>query len=1837
MVNVVELPPGAHQKVFEVRFYRDFQVEPGSGGTEFWGPVTMAGVPMEGFTGSEFYTLKPGETNSPFVKFRMELLSGPHPAGVAARARIIETRGSKVVTHTFLQYQTAFEMLDGVQASVKHWQMNRAAEGQVVKYHKKEWETATLRQERRWTLNRNDVLMEDETWREEDLFLDGTFVLTRHTQVTSPNNATPPLVTQYSYGQVIGDPGYKKQVSVRYPDGGWVRYRYSDPADPSRISNVPWVIFRPWGNSPANPNEATISNCQVERRYFTTEPEDGDVFGDHDIIRIDRLVAGQKIAEEVIEYPHHGRSHFRSTRRTTTTARVAASGGGYDAQPLTSMTFEKRWRDDYLPPFAAKGMRRLKSGRFVPTQRSHAGTVAGRLIERHLADGSRELYTYSFGAWDPLTRTFNPNGEGTHLRTTVSTFLIGDNELKPGWSRSQVTIEDRVGRVVHDTESLFVGSGGEGGSQSYWMPQRSSDFQYDAEGNLTRRYDHGDLALEQIWTDQQLIRRIDEQGVETELTYNSIRLLNTETRLGVNGVRPDLTTTYQYDTADRVQSITRSAVGVLETESFTYDMAGRKTSQIDALGRTTSWIFDQANRTQTETRPDGSVVTTARARDGSTLLITEHGHRSETHTRQVTPTASGYAVIRETVSSGPVGGSNALVAKAFTETGGDGSQLRAGRSDGTAQGGTWLVATRYGSSGRVLAEFVTGSPTKLFDYDAYGRRIAEGLDLNGNGVLDRASNEPITLFSSEPVLLNDTWWEESETLILTSAEDETTGLTQKSRVGLGGNSVERMQSISSTGEVTEVVRVRDRASRTLTETTSSSLPGSHATVRVHRDSLLVSEQHGHGVAATTTFTYDAMGRTRSQTSVAGTSTWVYDDQGRLLTTVAADNAATQYTYYPALPASPNAARVKTVLSPGGQALHHAYGRNGKLTHQWGLATYPQRFEYDVHGRLIKLYTYQSGDSSWDSVNQPDAFNSVTPSITTWNYHVQTGALLSKTDAMNRTVSYGYDAAGRPTSRTWARGVVTSYTYSTIGKVTGISYSDGTPAVGLSYDRAGRPISVTDASGVRSLSYDPVTGAPIGEVWSGPGLLSGWSIERRQTAAGLPGGVTARVAGELVYDAAYHWDDEGERLERAVFGFSAGADGQVAAADAVAVNYNWQAQRVKGWRIGPGAEGAETIWLSQQSELGVGGRLEAVEWRAGAPGPNGGPVVSRHVYELDAEGRRQAVTRQDGRRWEWDYDSRGQVTAARGLDATGVARPGLTYAYAYDAIGNRLTSGVSSPAAGSAAVRSTGYAHALDNSMSGRENPGFARLRGVAVEGAVVEVNGPPPVARVAGSEEWGWEAAVNNSSGPVWRPASMRARQALEPAQGQEAVALRRGNVYVPPAQEVLSYDADGNLTADGRWTYTWDGENRLVAMETTAVAAAVGVPRVRLAFVYDADGRRISKRVWLGVVNPENGGAVNWQLRLNRRFGYDGWNMVAEFTTTETSEVALTAMTRVAGYAWGLDLSGTLTGTGGVGGLVAQWRSGQGSEGTPAPSQLWLPCYDGNGNVTEIVAAGAGTVGGQWEYSAFGETVTVTGAAAAAMPFRFSTKYTDGGTGLVYYGYRYYAPEFGRWLGRDPIEEEGGLNLFGMVGNDAVGRVDRLGLELVDLVKQYVPKLEGAISFSFTWIVPIAPPAVTFEPSVVISGEGKRCCDKKEGKYKLLIEVSVEGEASIGMGTSVGGAHYAPKGRGSKWRDTTTGQFRKKPKGGGPEGANTLGDGEGKCPDETFEGTITVGVRGYVSGGLGAMSVGAGFEISRSYSLNEKPATEASAGTVYGKGTGARIDGFLSVGGSVRFLVPLD
>jgi len=63
-------------------------------------------------------------------------------------------------------------------------------------------------------------------------------------------------------------------------------------------------------------------------------------------------------------------------------------------------------------------------------------------------------------------------------------------------------------------------------------------------------------------------------------------------------------------------------------------------------------------------------------------------------------------------------------------------------------------------------------------------------------------------------------------------------------------------------------------------------------------------------------------------------------------------------------------------------------------------------------------------------------------------------------------------------------------------------------------------------------------------------------------------------------------------------------------------------------------------------------------------------------------------------------------------------------------------------------------------------------------------------------------------------------------------------------------------------------------------------------------------------------------------------------------------------------------------------------------------------------------------EYGPFAENLRGTGPLAKANPFRFSTKFQDDETDLLYYGYRFYNQSLGRWPKRDPLEEKGGKNL---------------------------------------------------------------------------------------------------------------------------------------------------------------------------------------------------------------------
>jgi RHS repeat-associated protein len=220
------------------------------------------------------------------------------------------------------------------------------------------------------------------------------------------------------------------------------------------------------------------------------------------------------------------------------------------------------------------------------------------------------------------------------------------------------------------------------------------------------------------------------------------------------------------------------------------------------------------------------------------------------------------------------------------------------------------------------------------------------------------------------------------------------------------------------------------------------------------------------------------------------------------------------------------------------------------------------------------------------------------------------------------------------------------------------------------------------------------------------------------------------------------------------------------------------------------------------------------------------------------------------------------------------------------------------------------------------------------------------------------------------------------------------------PGLGSFSYDGNGNMTGDGVRTYAYDGENRLIGVTQGPSS---------WTYVYDYLGRRIQK----------SGTGIS-----TTRFLYDGWNLIAELDASGNI---------LRRFAWGPDVSGTLAGAGGVGGLLLV---------DAGAAQYW-PVYDASHNVIALYSSGGGFAAA-YEYDPFGNLQNAQGGYAASNPFRHSTKYADSETsaGLVYYGMRYYSPQLGRFINRDPLEEGGGIDLYGFCGNDSVNKYDYLGCD---------------------------------------------------------------------------------------------------------------------------------------------------------------------------------------------------
>ncbi|WP_367871097.1 RHS repeat-associated core domain-containing protein [Luteolibacter sp. Populi] len=677
----------------------------------------------------------------------------------------------------------------------------------------------------------------------------------------------------------------------------------------------------------------------------------------------------------------------------------------------------------------------------------------------------------------------------------------------------------------------------------------------------------------------------------------------------------------------------------------------------------------------------------------------------------------------------------------------------------------------------------------------------------------------------------------------------------------------------------------------------------------------------------------------------------------------------------------------------------AYFTDGKVKDISGGQAYHRTYTYDYAGRLKTLTTYGTATA-----------------VTRWIYDPARGWLTGKrynspTEGSGAGPGYAYTAAGRLKTQTQVRLVagnplVTTYHYGTADNsspelLDGVSHSDGTPGYSVvSRDLFGRPEEIADAAaGTRNISYYDYGPESISSV-TGTGLHSGTTALNEYDDLGRLAAIGhLHAASGFSQSVAYGHDGAG-RLAKVV------AHGVTASYRFDPVNQQ-VSQLGFSERRGSGAfggdSGADTApsrpVLQNTRRYDSLGRLKGTTWHSASTGQASKPLA-HWGYGYNGLGQRTAASDLAGDSWLYGYNAAGEVTKADKKKAGSTdLYPGRQFRYAYDGIGNRTAAESGGDSSGSGR-RSIGYTPNALNQYGTITHPGSFDVTARAPLAASPTVDGQP-------ADELGTyfrkELSVSNATGPVWKE--------VEVSDGTQTVA---GFHFVPKASVGPIYDEDGNLKDDGRWTYTWDASNRLVGIVRSSLAP--GTPYLRVEYTYDYLDRRIGERRFNSLSSSTPDAATIWL--------YEGWNCIAELDGSWDLRRE---------YVWGRDLSGSLQGAGGTGGLL--WMRDGPSD------KLHFCAFDGNGNVTNLIGEDGAFLTASYEYSPFGEVMKITGNYAAINPVGFSTRFHDKETGLCYYGYRYLDPAAGRWLSKDPMHELAGPNLYALIGNDSVGEVDMWGL----------------------------------------------------------------------------------------------------------------------------------------------------------------------------------------------------
>lgn len=590
-----------------------------------------------------------------------------------------------------------------------------------------------------------------------------------------------------------------------------------------------------------------------------------------------------------------------------------------------------------------------------------------------------------------------------------------------------------------------------------------------------------------------------------------------------------------------------------------------------------------------------------------------------------------------------------------------------------------------------------------------------------------------------------------------------------------------------------------------------------------------------------------------------------------------------------------------------------------------------------------------------------------------------GRLTNKVESGSQLFSYGYDPADRLTNRTSAAKGATIYRYDPIGNLTNIDYSGGT----------------TPTTNI-SLAFDPLNRLTnmvdaIGNTaftWTDGNQLSS------EAGPWLDDTITyvytnrMRASLSMIQPNASPWvQNYGYDTLMRLSALSSPAGTFSYTYPGAAAHYQ-QLTFPTGAYVYNNYDGLGRLFLSQLLSLGV--------------------LVDSHQYTYDSG---SLVTQQsfvNNNYANYSYDGLGQLTNMSGFEPAGAPRMNEQFAYVYDDAWNLsyLTN------------NDLDETFAVNNL---NELTTVGRGSKMTVAGTST---GPASSVNVSGTGISGSQAASLYSDN-TWALAG------VTPANGQNTFTAAatdsygrtsQDNVTVNlPSSSSFSYDANGNLLSDGNRNFAYDDENQLTSVWVTN--------NWRSDFVYDALMRR---RLWF----ESSWNGSSWVTNTVVRYVYDRM-LVLQERYFDPKPVATIPRQNVT-YTRGADLSFTFDAAGGIGGLLA--RSDSSFAGSPNANTFYG--YDGNGNVTCILDQ-SNNVAARYAYDSFGNVLSESGSLAGANIYRFSTKEWHQGSGLTYFGLRFYDAALHRWMNRDPIEETGGLNLYAFIENDPLNKIDPFGEEV--------------------------------------------------------------------------------------------------------------------------------------------------------------------------------------------------